>query len=99
MRHDQRDEILAIRPLDGTSSVKAFVDIRVGAIALKGCKIVQQPDKPAWLAMPAIKTGRAWQNVVEVTSKDLRERMTAAAVEAWERGREGRPKDDGGVPW
>jgi DNA-binding cell septation regulator SpoVG len=76
-------EVLAIRRLDGTTTVKAFVDLRLGGVTLKGCKIVQQDGQKAWLAMPSVKTERAWQNVVEL-SKELRQRATDAVLAAWE---------------
>ena len=76
-------EVLAIRKLDGASSVKAFVDIRLGGVTLKGCKVVQQEGQKAWLATPSVKTNHGWQNVVEL-SRDLRERCTEIVLEAWE---------------
>jgi DNA-binding cell septation regulator SpoVG len=75
-------EVLAIRRLDGKGSVKAFVDLRLGGVTIMGAKIVQQPDQRAWLAMPSVKTERAWQNVVEL-SKPLREKATEAVLAAW----------------
>ena len=50
-------EALAIRHLvDGKGAVRAFIDIRIGGITLKGCKIVEQAGRRAWLAPPATKT-------------------------------------------
>ena len=66
--------------LDGAGSVKAFVDIRVGGITIKGAKIIQQPDRRAWLGMPAVKTERAWHNVVEITSAKLRQAITEVVL-------------------
>jgi DNA-binding cell septation regulator SpoVG len=74
--------ILAIRKLGGNSTVKAFVDLQIGGVTIKGAKIVQQDGQKAWLAMPSIKTERAWQNVVELT-KPLRERATEVVLAAW----------------
>jgi DNA-binding cell septation regulator SpoVG len=80
--------VLAIRHLDGRSSVKAFVDIQVGGFKILSAKIVKQDGTKAWLAMPSVKgdgTGRrAWITPVEITSKTLRDRLTQAAVEAWQ---------------
>jgi DNA-binding cell septation regulator SpoVG len=78
-------EVLALRRLDGRSTVKAFVDVKLGGVTLKGCKIVQQDGQRAWVAMPSIKTERAWQNVVELT-KPLRERVTELVLAKWEDG-------------
>jgi DNA-binding cell septation regulator SpoVG len=78
-------QVVALRKLDGGGAVKAFCDIKLGGITLKGCKIVQQDGQRAWVAMPSTKTAHGWQNVVEVT-KELRDRLTTVVLEAWERG-------------
>jgi DNA-binding cell septation regulator SpoVG len=75
-------EVLAIRRLDGTSNLKAFVHIQLGGVTIKGAKIVQQDGQKAWLAMPSVKTDHGWQNVVEL-SKPLRDAATDAALEKW----------------
>jgi DNA-binding cell septation regulator SpoVG len=74
--------ILAIRKLAGNSTVKAFVDLQIGGVTIKGAKIVQQDGQKAWLAMPSIKTERDWQNVVEL-SKPLRDKATEVVLAAW----------------
>ena len=75
--------VLAIRKLDGNSAVKAFVDVQLGGVTLRGCKIVQQTGARPWVALPSVKNDRGWQNVVEV-SRELRERLTAPVLEVWE---------------
>jgi DNA-binding cell septation regulator SpoVG len=98
-------EVLTICKLDGSSSVMDFVDLRLGGVILKGDKIIQQEGERAALAMPSIKTDRAWQNVIEITSKELRRRITAVALAEWQAqpkakpayagsGREAPPWDD-----
>jgi DNA-binding cell septation regulator SpoVG len=98
-------EVLAIRRLDGSSTVKAFVDFRLGGVTIKGAKIVQQTGQKAWVAMPAVKSGRGRNNVIEL-SKPLRERVTEVVLVAWatqqprsdsgqvDTGEVGRPFDD-----
>jgi DNA-binding cell septation regulator SpoVG len=76
-------QVLAIRALDGKSNVKAFCDVQIGGITIKGAKIVQQDGQRPWLAMPSVKTERAWANVIEITSKDLRQRITEVVLAAW----------------
>ena len=85
-------EVLETRRLDGSGTVKAFVDLRIGAIALKGCKVVQEEGQRAWLAMPSIKTDHGWQNVIEITSKDLLQQITDVVLEAWRRAPERPPR-------
>jgi DNA-binding cell septation regulator SpoVG len=76
--------VLAIRRLDSkSSSVKAFCDLQLGGVTIKSAKIIQQDGQRAWVAMPSVKTDHGWQNVVEVTSKDLRQRITEVVLAAW----------------
>ena len=75
--------VLAIRKLDGNSAVKAFVDIRIGGVTIKGAKVVKQDNARPWLAMPTLKSDRAWQNVVELSNQPLRARATAVMPAAW----------------
>ena len=88
-------EVLAIRKLDGKSSVKAFVDVRVGGLILKGGKIVCQEGQRSWYATPSVKTDPGWQQIVEIVSKALRERITDAVLEAWD-AKEGVPLPERG---
>ena len=79
-------EVLSIRRLDKPdTTVKAYVDLRIGGVTVCGVKIIQQNGKPAWLAMPGLKTNHGWSNTVEL-SKPLRERVTEVVLEAWEQG-------------
>ena len=86
-RHGAAIKVISIRRLDGKSTVKAFVVFQLGGLKVSGAKIVQQPDQAAWVAMPSVKGegSRGWLTPVEITSRPLRERITAALLEAWER--------------
>jgi hypothetical protein len=84
-------EVVAIKPIAGGGSAKAFVTVRVGGITIKECKIVQQAGQRPWLAPP----DRPWTGsdgkpryarLVEL-DKDLHERVTAAVLQEWKRQR------------
>ena len=70
-------------PTRRQSTVKAFVDIQISGVNLKGCKIVHQDGQKPWLATPSVKSEHGWQNVVEL-SKPLRDAATALVLAAWE---------------
>jgi DNA-binding cell septation regulator SpoVG len=74
--------VLAIRKLDGKSTVKAFVDLQLGGVKIMGAKIIQQEGQKAWLGMPAVKGNHGWTNTVEL-SKHLREKVTEVVLAAW----------------
>jgi hypothetical protein len=73
----------ALRPVADKGSVKAFVDLRIGGITIKGTKIIRQDGQRPWLGMPGIKLDHGWQNIVEL-SKPLREAVTEVVLAAWE---------------
>ena len=75
--------VLAIRKLDGNSAVKAFVDIRLGGVTLRGCKIVQQTGARPWLAH-AFGQDRPWLAERRRSQQALRERLTAVVLDVWE---------------
>jgi DNA-binding cell septation regulator SpoVG len=78
-------EVLAIRRLDKPeTTIKAYVDLRIGGVTVKGAKIIQQDGKKPWLGMPGVKTNHGWSNTIEL-SKTLRERVTEVVLAAWER--------------
>jgi DNA-binding cell septation regulator SpoVG len=89
--------VLALRHLDGKSSVKAFVDLQVGGFKILSAKIVKQDAARPWLAMPSVKGDgegkRAWITPVEITSRPLRDRITEVAIEAWERSLQRQPEE------
>jgi hypothetical protein len=81
-------EVLKIAPTTA-GTVKAFVYIRVGAVTIKGAKIMQQPGQAAWLAMPDrsyVVSGKAECAPIIELDKSLRERATEVVLTAWKSG-------------
>jgi DNA-binding cell septation regulator SpoVG len=85
-------EVLEVQRIS-SGNLKAFAKVRIGAVIIHGCRIVQQPGQKAWVALPqtparkkADGSGAGWFPVIEIISKDLKARVDAAILEAWERG-------------
>lgn len=76
--------IIAIRALDGKGTLRAFVGLQLGGVTIRGAKILVQEGKPPWLAMPAVKSDRGWNNVFDL-SRPLQERVTEVVL-AWKTG-------------
>src|SRR5262245_47179482 len=77
-------QVVGLRALDGRSVIKAFVDLKVDGVIIKGAKIVQQDGQRPWLAMPSVKNEHGgWNNTVEL-SKPLRDAATEVVLAAWE---------------
>jgi DNA-binding cell septation regulator SpoVG len=85
----QAIEILEIRPSAKPGTIKAFVDVGVGGVTLRDCKVVMQDGQKSWVAMPSSSwTGSdgkvRWRQLVEL-SPALRDRVSEAVLEAWGR--------------
>ena len=81
-------EVLEIRPVDNCGNVRAFVKLRLGGLVIHGVKVVSQEGQKAWCALPQTKSGDRWYPVVEITSKPLKERVSAAVLDAWQASRQ-----------
>jgi DNA-binding cell septation regulator SpoVG len=87
-------EVLEVRRLEGDGSLKAFAKVRLGAVVIYGCRVIQQPGQRPWMALPQVaarkgtdgKGGSGWYPVVEITNPELLDRVRAAVLAAWECG-------------
>jgi DNA-binding cell septation regulator SpoVG len=84
-------EVLEVRRLTGDGNLKAFAKIRIGAVVIHSCRVIQQPSQRAWVALPQVParakadgSGAGWFPVVEIVNPDLLARVRAAILEAWE---------------
>ena len=97
-RQARKIEVLALQHLTGAGSVKPRVRVRLGGIVVHGVRVIQQPDKEAWVALPQIAwrpkadgSAAGWVPVVEIQNRDLMARLTCAVIGAWKREPGGRP--------
>lgn len=81
--------ILNIRPSNSTSSVRAYVDIRLnldmGAFKVSGISVIETEGKSPWVALPQKpgKNAKKYFPVVEAEGK-LKELITNAVLDAYE---------------
>jgi DNA-binding cell septation regulator SpoVG len=78
-------EVLEVRRIIGEGNLRAFAAVRLGAVVIRGCRIVQQPGQKAWVSLPQQKSGDRYYPVVEITRKELLDQVREAILEAWER--------------
>ena len=83
--------VVAIRHVRGNGTLKALVDVQIGCLLIRGCRILQQPDREPWLALPQVPLrvkasgeGAGWQTVVEITNPDVRDQLASVAIRAWQ---------------
>jgi len=76
-------EISRIHKLDGDSKTKAFVDIFLGGIIVKGLRVVEGSNG-LFLGMPRHqgKDGK-WYNTVYPTTKEISQELSDLVLEAY----------------
>lgn len=75
-----------IRPLHGSSSLKAFASVLVGDILIKSCRIFQRAGKEANVVFPESKgTDGKWYSLVECINRHLMQEIERLILNAWER--------------
>jgi hypothetical protein len=74
-------DVLEVRRLEGHGNLRAFAKVRLGAVVIHGCRVIQQPGQKAWVALPQVParakadgSGAGWYPVIEITT---------AVLEAW----------------
>jgi len=53
-------QVLDLRRVENAGAIRAFVRLRVGGVTIVEAKIVQEPNKRPWVAMP----DRQWTDTV-----------------------------------
>jgi hypothetical protein len=88
--HDRRDRDSRNPRVQDCGNLKAFAKVRLGAVVIHGCRIIQQPGQRPWVALPQVParkkadgSGAGWFPVVEITNRDVLDRLRAAVLEAW----------------
>lgn len=77
---------ISIRLIDSNSSLLAKADLQGQKFNLNGFSIMQGKDnRPNWISEPSTKAGSGWVKSIEVTDKALREQISKAILEAYEK--------------
>lgn len=88
-------EVLEVRCLTDGGNLKGFAKVKLGAVIIHGCRIIQQPGQRAWMSLPqqparkkADGSGSGWYPVVEITRRELMDQVRDAVLAAWEAQRQ-----------
>lgn len=81
---DSAIQVSRIYRVDGDSKLKAFVDISLGGIVIKGLRIVRG-SKGLFLGMPRqkAKDGK-WYNTVYPANKEVQQELTELVMQAYQ---------------
>ena len=79
-------QVLEIKPVDN-SNLKAFVKIKIGETTFHDFRIVQQSGQKVWVSPPATqwtrKDGKTYRKVLIELPRRLKEAVSNAVLEAW----------------
>jgi DNA-binding cell septation regulator SpoVG len=91
-RFDPTGKVCRVHVVD-KGNLRAFADVKLSGVGIiRGFRIIQEAGKRAWVSVPQ----RAWTDpdgqrkfspLIELTP-DLKARLSAAILKAWERRRE-----------
>jgi DNA-binding cell septation regulator SpoVG len=85
-------DVIEVRPVTGHGNLRAFCKVRLGCILIHGVRVIQQPRQRAWVALPqtpdrnkADGSDAGWFAVLEITNRDVLDKLREAVLEAWQR--------------
>lgn len=82
-------EVIGIKPIMGRGNLKAFADIRIGALEIHGLRIVQQPGQRAWVSMPQAEYERdgvkCYAPMVKIHDKTLKDAVANVVLMSWQK--------------
>jgi hypothetical protein len=81
-------KVLAVRSLDGSSPLKAFVDLQVNGWTINDFRIVKQNGQRAWVSPPQASwrdgDGQTHYRSILSVPGELKQRIEVAVLSAWE---------------
>lgn len=81
-------KVSRVQHLTTGSSLKAFCSVELGPLTINDVKVIQQPGKEPWVAMPSREYqdgegNRKFAPVVEIADGSLKDDLTQAVLAAW----------------
>lgn len=82
-------EVLSIKPVSRCGNLKAFVDIRIGALEIHGLRVVQQLGQRAYVSLPVVEYTRrddgqrAFAPLIRIHDPVLDVAIRQAVLDAW----------------
>src|SRR5262245_44908915 len=79
-------KITLVEPKPG-SSLRAFANIKLGAIEIRGLRVMRKDGGRAWIGMPqreGLMNGeKKFFNVVEISNDDLKDLIDQKVLDSW----------------
>ncbi len=80
--------VIDIKPVNGTTPLKAFVSVKIGKLIIHGFRIIQQPNQAAWVSVPqneyTNREGKKSYSPVIELPEEWKEPLKNVVLDAWE---------------
>lgn len=81
-------------PVENRGALKAFCNLKLGHVVINDCRIIQEPYKRPWVAMPQISYKNQYgtvkyRSLVQITDENLRIQITHIVLTEWEKFNKG----------
>lgn len=82
-------KVIALRPLNREGPLKAFVDVQIGQWIVCEWRIIKRDGERAWISPPQAswkdRDGKVRYRILLTIPGELKQRIEAAILSAWER--------------
>lgn len=86
---------VSIRLVSNNNSLLAKADVMGKIMNINGLSVMAGRDgKEPWVSEPSIRQGSGWLKVVEITDKSVKEAISKAVLEAYNKAIADRPPDN-----
>jgi DNA-binding cell septation regulator SpoVG len=76
--------VVRIRPVAGHGNLRAFADVRIGALTFYSLRVIQQPAQRAWVSLPQVLDAEGrYRPVITCDDEALKMRIRDAVLRAW----------------
>lgn len=74
---NQAVELTEIRPYEGSDTLMAYVDVKIGDVLIHGAKIMKNDNSDLWAAFPSTEKDGKYFDVVSIDSRTLERKIKA----------------------
>ncbi len=77
--------VIKIQPLTNTGNLRAFADVKIGPVTIKGFRVVQQPGQQAWVSVPQQQNRDGkYFNLLHFDDRGFLDQVRGEVLRAWE---------------
>lgn len=76
-------KVRELKTIENNSAIKAIANVQFGPLVIHGVRVIHQPPKEPWVALPKEKRNNEYIPVVECKDKEASKAISEAVLSAW----------------